>query len=61
MPDEIWIALCLVLVLEGLMLFAAPEAWQRMARQMVEFEPRYFCIGGGVAAAIGLGMLFLFL
>jgi len=61
MPDEIWIALCLVLVLEGLMLFAAPEAWQRMARQMVEFEPRYLRIGGGVAAAIGLGMLFLFL
>lgn len=61
MPTEIWIALCLVLVFEGLFLFAAPAAWQRMARDLVEMPPRRLRIGGAIAAVIGLLLLQLFL
>jgi uncharacterized protein YjeT (DUF2065 family) len=61
MPTEIWIALCLVLVFEGLFLFAAPESWQRMARDLVEMPPRQLRIGGAIAAVIGLLLLQLFL
>lgn len=61
MPTEIWIALCLVLVFEGLFLFAAPEGWQRMVRQMLEVPPRQLRIGGAIAILIGLALLQLFL
>ncbi len=61
MPNEIWVALCLVLVFEGLFLFAAPEAWQRMARELTEMPPRQLRAGGAIAAVIGLLLLQLFL
>lgn len=47
-------ALCLVLVLEGLLLFAAPRAWQRMAEQMRRLEPRQLRVIGGVMLALGV-------
>jgi hypothetical protein len=47
-------ALCLVMVLEGLFLFAAPQAWQRMAEQMRQLEPRQLRVLGGVMIAVGL-------
>ena len=40
MPHAFAAALCLVLVLEGLFLFAAPRAWQQMAEQMRQLDPR---------------------
>ena len=47
-------ALCLVLVLEGLFLFAAPQAWQRMAEQMRQLDPRRLRLIGGAMVAVGL-------
>ncbi len=47
-------AVCLVLVFEGLFLFAAPQAWQRMAEQMRQLQPRQLRIIGGVLVAIGV-------
>ena len=57
MPTEIAIALCLVLVFEGLFLFAAPRAWQRMATELAQMEPRRLRADGGVAMIVGLVML----
>ena len=57
MPRELAAALCLVLVLEGLFLFAAPHAWQRMAEQMRQLEPRQLRVIGGVMVGIGVLML----
>jgi uncharacterized protein len=54
MTHEFIAALCLVLVLEGLYLFAAPRAWQRMAEQMRQLEPRQLRVIGGVMMAAGL-------
>jgi uncharacterized protein len=54
MPHEFTAALCLVLVLEGLFLFAAPRAWQHMAEQMRQIEPRRLRIIGGVMMVAGV-------
>ncbi len=54
MPREILLALCLVVVFEGLFLFAAPTAWQRMAAELAQMEPRKLRTYGGVAMILGL-------
>ena len=54
MPREIVLALCLVVVFEGLFLFAAPAAWQRMAAELSQLEPRKLRTWGGVAMIVGL-------
>jgi uncharacterized protein YjeT (DUF2065 family) len=46
-------ALCLILVIEGLFLFAAPQTWQRVVEQMRTLEPRQLRIIGGVMVAVG--------
>ena len=48
MSGDLAAALCLVLVLEGLFLFAAPGAWKRMAEQMQQIDPRSLRIIGAV-------------
>ena len=54
MQHELLGALCLVLVLEGLFLFAAPHAWQRMAEQMRQLEPRQLRVIGGGMISVGV-------
>jgi len=54
MRHEFVAALCLVLVFEGLFLFAAPNAWQRMAEQMRQLQPRQLRLIGGVMMAVGV-------
>ena len=51
---ELLAALCLVLVIEGLFLFAAPSAWQRMVEQVRQLEPRHLRIIGGVMVGVGV-------
>ena len=51
---DLWAALCLVLVLEGLMLFVSPSGWQQMARRMLELEPRKLRVGGAIMMVAGL-------
>jgi uncharacterized protein YjeT (DUF2065 family) len=50
-------ALCLVLVLEGLLLFAAPASWQAMMRQALTLSPRTLRLLGACAVIIGLVLL----
>jgi uncharacterized protein YjeT (DUF2065 family) len=57
MPHELAIALCLVAIIEGLFLFAAPQAWQRMALQLAQVEPRKLRAWGGGAVIVGLLLL----
>jgi uncharacterized protein YjeT (DUF2065 family) len=51
---DLWAALCLVLVLEGLMVFASPAGWQDMMRRLLEIPPRQLRIGGAVMVVVGL-------
>ena len=55
--SDLWAALCLVLVVEGLLLFAAPGAWKRAVAQLLEMGDRPLRIAGAVM--IGLGLLAL--
>ncbi len=57
--NELWAALCLVAVLEGLLLFAAPDAWKRMVEQAMQMESRQLRVIGGVVMALGLVSLYL--
>jgi uncharacterized protein YjeT (DUF2065 family) len=47
-------ALCLVLVLEGLLLFVAPETWKRAAEQLLQLDQRVLRQVGGLMIIIGL-------
>ena len=47
-------ALCLVAVIEGLILFAAPRGWQRMAAEAQKMPPQRLRLVGAVAIALGL-------
>ena len=47
-------ALCLVLVLEGLFLFAAPQSWKRIAEQINQLETRHLRIIGGLIMGVGV-------
>ena len=53
-------ALCLVLVIEGLLLFAAPRSWQAMMREAVKLPPRSLRLFGAGAVVVGLLLLQLF-
>ena len=53
MPRDLYAALCLVLVIEGLVLFVVPRGWQRMMREASELDPRNLRLVGAVAMAAG--------
>ncbi len=57
MPREFAIALCLVVLIEGLMLFAAPQAWQRMASELAQIPPQRLRAFGGIAVIAALLLL----
>ena len=57
--SDLWAALCLVLVIEGLFLFAAPAAWKRMVAQAMETPNRQLSAIGGVMVIVGMVSLYL--
>jgi len=54
MSRELAGALCLVLVIEGLVLFAAPRGWQATMREAADMSPRTLRLFGAAAIVIGL-------
>ncbi len=50
-------ALCLVLVIEGLFLFAAPGLWKRVAAQLQQIDERTLRMIGAGMIVVGLVML----
>ena len=56
--QDLWAALCLVAVLEGLMLFVAPGGWKRAAEQLLTLPERQLRVIGGLVLAIGLVALY---
>ncbi len=53
-------AFCLMLVLEGLLLFAAPEGWRAMVREALKLPSRTLRLFGAGAMATGLVLLQFF-
>ncbi len=54
MSADLLAALCLVLVLEGLLLFVAPGGWKQAMAQMLERPERELRIAGAVMIVLGL-------
>ena len=52
--NDLWAALCLVAVLEGLVLFAAPGGWKRAAEQLQQMPDEHVRRIGGIVLALGL-------
>ena len=53
-------ALCLMMVIEGLVLFAVPQGWQAMAREALKLPPRTLRLYGAGVMVVGLVLLQLF-
>lgn len=56
---DLWSALCLVAVLEGLLLFAMPDAWRRAAEQLHAMPNGRLRAVGALVVAGGLAALVL--
>ncbi|TYT25566.1 DUF2065 family protein [Luteimonas viscosa] len=56
--QDLWAALCLVAVLEGLMLFVAPGGWKRAVEQMLAVPDRQLRAIGGAVLVLGLAALY---
>ena len=50
-------ALCLVLVIEGLFLFAAPRHWKRFAEQLQQIDEKTLRMIGCAMVVVGLIVL----
>jgi hypothetical protein len=57
--NDLWSALCLVAVFEGLLLFAAPGAWKRAAEQLYAMPNLRLRALGGIVVIAGLLALHL--
>ena len=57
MPHDLAAALCLLLVIEGLLLLVAPRQWQIMVREALKLPARTLRVFGAVAVAVGLLVL----
>ncbi|MGP1665942.1 MAG: DUF2065 family protein [Rhodanobacter sp.] len=57
MVQQLLGALSLVLVLEGLLLFAAPAGWQAMMREALKLPPRTLRMFGAGSMALGVVLL----
>jgi hypothetical protein len=53
-------ALCLMMVIEGLLLFAVPQGWQAMVREVLKLPPRTLRLYGAGVMVTGLVLLQLF-
>ncbi len=57
MPRDLYAALCLVLIIEGLVLFVIPHGWQKMMREASELDPRNLRVFGAAAMVVGAVVL----
>lgn len=57
--QHLWIALSLVLVIEGIVPFLYPGRWRRLVAQMAMMDDRTMRIIGLCSMLIGLGLLYL--
>ncbi|MGE5171455.1 MAG: DUF2065 domain-containing protein [Rudaea sp.] len=59
MSDSLWTALALLLILEGLLPFAAPRVWREGFRHLTELTDGQLRFIGMVSVGIGLLALYL--
>ena len=57
--DDLWAALCLVAVIEGLFLFIAPGGWKRAAERLHALPDVHLRSVGGAVVIVGLLSLYV--
>ncbi|MBT8047315.1 MAG: DUF2065 domain-containing protein [Xanthomonadales bacterium] len=57
MMQDLMTAFALVLIIEGLLPFAAPQFWQKAMRDLSQFNPRAIRVGGIVSMLAGAFLL----
>ncbi len=57
MSADLSAALCLVLVIEGMLLFLMPGQWKAMMRQACDMDSRHLRMFGGAAMLLGVVVL----
>lgn len=55
--DTLWMALALVLVIEGLFPFASPAGWRRMFSQLLQLSDGQIRVVAMVCISLGLLMI----
>jgi uncharacterized protein len=58
-PDSLWAAFALLLILEGVLPFAAPRVWREGFRRLTELTDGQLRFIGMVSVAVGLIGLYL--
>lgn len=56
---ELLVGLCLLLVLEGILPFAAPEQWRGLLQQIAQLDRRAIRLLGLGSMLTGTGLLYL--
>ena len=59
MWHELGVALCLLLVIEGIVLFAFPKRWREMVMMLSEIDDNTMRIVGLMSMLLGTGLLYL--
>ncbi len=59
MAEDLLAALCLVLVIEGIMPFLAPSGWRNMMLTLAHTDDKNIRMLGLVSMLLGAGLLFL--
>jgi hypothetical protein len=59
MWHDVGIALCLVLVIEGILPFLYPRRWREMVMMLSEIDDKTMRIAGLTSMLLGTGLLYL--
>ena len=59
MWQDFGVALCLVLVIEGIIPFLYPRRWRQMVMKLAEVSDRDMRIAGFMSMVVGTGLLYL--
>ena len=59
MWDDLWVAMALMLVLEGIVPFLTPHGFKQMLASLQQVDDRYLRIGGLVSMVAGVLFLYL--
>ncbi|MBT3622593.1 MAG: DUF2065 domain-containing protein [Gammaproteobacteria bacterium] len=59
MWHDVGIALCLVLVIEGILPFLYPRRWREMVMMLSEIDDKTMRIAGLASMLLGTGLLYL--
>ncbi|CAM3622536.1 DUF2065 domain-containing protein [Parendozoicomonas haliclonae] len=57
--QELGVAFCLMLVLEGIIPFLYPQRWRQLVAQLAKVDDRSLRITGLISMIIGTGLLYL--